>query len=861
MALPSFLSARGAPPPLALARGRRCAALPSGRSLGPQALVFSVTLLVAAAGASAQTAPPTLQTVSPTGAQRGTRATLVLRGTNIHEPKRLIFSEPGFSASITAVRELPIEKPMTPKGVVRTDAPIDDKARRYEVTAAVTIAGDVPHGVHGLRVETPLGISNLLRFAVSALPEVADREPNDGSRPVKVTLPATLVGALGAAGDVDGYQFRAQPGEELVFQVVARPLGSRVDSVLRIHDAAGKLLAENNDFDLGRDSVLVWRASAAGPFTLTMEDVEHGGAAEGFAYRIYAGALPFVTDIFPLGTRVGSQPGFVARGANLGKAPAIHLQDPAPGGSRVVAATVSAAGGSALNRKAVVLGNYTEVGESEPNDELAGAGKLEIPSTVNGRIHSPDTGTPAGKQQSADSDVFRFSARKGQKLVLDVTAQQAGSPLDSVIEILDASGRPVPRATIRCLSQTEIALNDPDSNRRSMRLATWNELAINDIVMVGDELLEVESMPTHPDDDLVFKSYRGVRVTQLDTSTRNHSVGAAVYKVQIHPPGARLEPNGMPIFRLDYVNDDGGSRFGGKDSRLHFDAPADGEYFVRLRDVRGLQGERFAYRLTIREPTPDFALTFDPKSFNLPRGGRVSLTVTADRRDGFDGPIDVELRDLPAGITATSGRIPGGAASTVLMVSAAADASLAGHEAAVPSMYRDTSSGGPRPGARRPLQVPGVFALKLLGSATIGGHSVTREADVPDLLPLVALAPSPDLIVATDVPRLELTAGRQVTMTVSVDRRNGFTGRVPISLMNLPHGVRVDDVGLNGVMITEEETSRVVHIVAEPWVDARVQPILVVGRVEVNSPIRNEAAAMPVELVIKPAAETLTSVR
>jgi hypothetical protein len=784
----------------------------------------------------------------------------VLRGTNIHEPTRLIFSEPGFSASITGVREIPIEKPMTPKGVVRTDAPIEDKARKFEITAAVAIAPGVPHGVHGLRVETPLGVSNLLRFAVSALQEIADREPSDRARPVKASLPGAFIGSLGAPGDVDAFEFRAQAGAELVFQVVARPLGSRADSVLRVHDAAGKVLAENNDFDVARDSVLIWRATGAGPFTLTVEDVEHGGAAEGFPYRIYAGALPFVTDIFPLGARAGSEPAFVARGANLGKTPAIHLQDPPPGSSRMATVAVSAAAGPALNRKAVVLGTYPEIAEVEPNDELARAGKLEVPSTVNGRIESPDTGAPSGRPKAADADLFRFSARKGQKLVLDVTAQQAGSLLDSVIEILDATGAPVPRATVRCLSQTEIALNDPDSNRRSMRLATWNELAINDIVMVGDELLEIESMPTHPDDDLVFKSYRGVRVALLDTSTRNHSVGAAVYKVQIHPPGARLEPNGMPVFKIDYVNDDGGTRFGGKDSRLHFDAPADGEYFVRLRDVRVLHGERFAYRLTIREPSPDFAVTFDPKSFNLPRGGRVSVTVTADRRDGFDGPIDVELRDLPAGITATSGRIPSGAATTVLMVSAAADASLARHEAAVASMYVQPAAQRVRTAASRSgLEIPGVAALKLVASATIDGKPVTREADVPDTLPLVALAPPPDLIVTTDVPRLELTAGQQVTLTVSVDRRNGFSGRVPISLMNLPHGVRVDDVGLNGVMITEQETSRVVHIVAEPWVTGRVQPILVVGRVEVNSPLRNESAALPVELVIKPAAGPLTS--
>ena len=55
------------------------------------------------------------------------------------------------------------------KGVVRTDAPIEDRAKKYEVTADVTIAPNVPHGVHAFRVETPLGVSNLLRFAVSSL--------------------------------------------------------------------------------------------------------------------------------------------------------------------------------------------------------------------------------------------------------------------------------------------------------------------------------------------------------------------------------------------------------------------------------------------------------------------------------------------------------------------------------------------------------------------------------------------------------------------------------------------------------------------------------------------------------------------
>jgi hypothetical protein len=746
-------------------------------------LTSVVLFAVALAGdALAQTAPPTLERVSPTGAQRGTKVTIEIQGSNIAGATRLIFSEPGLSASVTAITEVPVEKPVMAKGVVRTDAPIDDKAKKYALTATVTIAPHVPHGVHAFRVLTPLGVSNLLRFAVSSLPERVEQEPNDPAAPQTVTLPAALVGALATPGDVDAYEFGARAGEEIVFQVVARPIGSRLDSVIRVRDAHGKLVAENNDLDLNRDSTLTWRVAETGNYVLTLEDIEHGGAKNGFAYRIYAGAQAHLASLFPL--------------------------QPPPG--------------PAMVRKLAELERYTQVLEAEPNDALSAAQALTIPSTVTGRVWATAS-AGGGNSAPTDHDVFRFTARKGQSLVFDVTAQQLGSPLDSIVEVLAADGRAVPRAILRSLAQTEIALNDPDSGRRSMRLLTWNEIATNDYLLVGDELLQVEAMPTHPDDDIRLKGFRGPRTPLLDTSARNHSVGAAVYKVEIHPPGTRLEPNGMPIAQIDYVNDDGGPRFGGKDSRLHFQAPADGEYFVRLRDVRGLEGERFTYRLTVREPAPDFTITFDPKSFNVPRGGRVSVTVTADRRDGFDGPIDVELRDLPAGLTAAAGRIPAGADTTVLMLAAAESASL------------------------EPLPT-----LKLVARATIDGRQVTRDADITEPVPVIALAPKPDLVVTTGAPQVDLAAGQEVTLTVSVERHNGFTARVPISVMNLPHGVRVNDIGLNGVMITEQETTRTIHIVAEPWVQPQTQPILIVGRVEVNSPLRNESAALPVQLVIKP---------
>ena len=92
----------------------------------------------------------------------------------------------------------------------------------------------------------------------------------------------------------------------------------------------------------------------------------------------------------------------------------------------------------------------------------------------------------------------------------------------------------------------------------------------------------------------------------------------------------------------------------GKDSRLEFTAPATGTYYIRLTDSRGTGGPHHAYRLTVAPPAPDYELFVSPANPNVPRGGRVPVTVFAWRRDGFNGPIDVAFAGLPDGVTATT---------------------------------------------------------------------------------------------------------------------------------------------------------------------------------------------------------------
>ena len=258
----------------------------------------------------------------------------------------------------------------------------------------------------------------------------------------------------------------------------------------------------------------------------------------------------------------------------------------------------------------------------------------------------------------------------------------------------------------------------------------------------------------------------------------------------------------------------------GKDSKLHFTAPEDGDYIVKISDVRGQQGERYAYRLTIHEPEPDFVLFADPENPNVPAGSALPITVTAYRNDGFDGDIKVKLLDLPTGFTAREAVIRSGQTSTVILLSAAEGATTS-------------------------------FPLRIQATAIANGKPIVREWKTEERIAVVSVAPKPELLVWSEPEQVELEPGGKVMVSIRVKRERDFAGRVPFDVRNLPHGVIVTDVGLNGVLITEEETTQRFTLSAESWVQPMEQPIFVVGRIETTSPQRSDFPAAPIRLVIK----------
>ena len=75
--------------------------------------------------------------------------------------------------------------------------------------------------------------------------------------------------------------------------------------------------------------------------------------------------------------------------------------------------------------------------------------------------------------------------------------------------------------------------------------------------------------------------------------------------------------------------------------------------------------------------TLPFTLQVEPADLKLPQGGKGKLKITATRKAGYQGPIAVEVRKLPAGVTAAKGAIAMGQTSVELEVSAAPTAAAA----------------------------------------------------------------------------------------------------------------------------------------------------------------------------------------
>ncbi len=144
--------------------------------------------------------------------------------------------------------------------------------------------------------------------------------------------------------------------------------------------------------------------------------------------------------------------------------------------------------------------------------------------------------------------------------------------------------------------------------------------------------------------------------SQVDSFTFEANQGESiVFRADARSLGSPLDP----VLRVADATDktlaeqDDNSKH--PDPTLTFKARADGTYTVSIRDLHGRGGPRFFYHLTVKEPTPSFALSTTADHFELLPGGKpLEIEVAVNRLDGFSDSIEILVEGLPEGVSVKS---------------------------------------------------------------------------------------------------------------------------------------------------------------------------------------------------------------
>jgi hypothetical protein len=469
-----------------------------------------------------------------------------------------------------------------------------------------------------------------------------------------------------------------------------------------------------------------------------------------------------------------------------------------------------------------IVGELPEIVEEEIDGDPI-AVPVTLPVTINGRIFPRE-----------DVDLWSFTARKGEAVTAEVYAARLGSPLDSRLEVLDASGRVLAENDDAIGRDSRLRFAPPQDGQYMIR--------IRDTAAGGGQNYVYRlTLTTGPVVDHIYPlgGRRGSRVALQLTGQRLPATpveldlprdaaasfpcrvpvgGKDAVQVKLDtddlPEHQETEPNDTPAQakpvplpailngRIDHPGDSDhwsfharkgdslllelrAARLGspvqaalavgdasgkelaqataaapGTDPSLSFVVPADGTYWVRIRDrFANRGGPDFAYRLRIAPPPPaGFRLSLPLDALTLRRGEQARLRVAVERQGGFSGPVTLSVEGLPAGVQATNLQIPAGQPAAEIVLDAKGSPPVGGF----------------------PIQVKGTAAIaKASATATAVFAGPSGGPEVDRLLLGVAL-PVPFKVVGDFDFRL-IPRGTVLHRRYKVIR-NGFTGPLEVSL-------------------------------------------------------------------------------
>ena len=363
--------------------------------------------LLCALVVNSEAAPPTLTSLFPAGAQRGTTTEITAAGA-IDKSTKLWASGKGVSIG-----------PAKEKG-----------------SFAVTVAADAVPGTYWLRAYNGDGASGLRPFLVGTLPEVVEKEPNDEPKQLPILPDSCVVnGKLGKAGDVDCFAISAKKGQTLVASLEAnRTLKSPMDAMMQIVSTDGFVLDQNNDF-IGLDPQIAYAVPKDGTYFIrvfafpsTPDTTVRFAGGDAYVYRLTATTGGFVDYTVPLS--IGPNVKAVeVRGWNISD----ELR------------TIS----------------VPKMNSPDPHIALFHP-KLANPFRARSERDAIAKSSTHGLAKPGDEVRIPFAGKKGQALSIQVESRSFGLAVDPVIRVLDKDQKELARAEPPKLhSDTALSFSPP----------------------------------------------------------------------------------------------------------------------------------------------------------------------------------------------------------------------------------------------------------------------------------------------------------------------------------------------------------------------------------------------------------------
>jgi Bacterial pre-peptidase C-terminal domain len=612
-----------------------------------------LAVLLGAVPARAQ--GPQVNSLYPPGAQRGTTAAVTVRGLGLKAVDRILVSGAGVTA-----------------------APVAGETGDSERAITVALAADAEPGVREVRFVSPRGTSNAGYFWVGTWREIEEVEENDTPAHAQVLsrLPVTVNGRLGHDTDVDCFAFFAAAGDTLVMEAAAPSFRSPMDPLLELLDPSGRRIARVMERS-GRDPRLVHRFEQAGRYTLVLHDATYRSGTN-YAYRLTIGKLPLVTRVMPLGGRAGTRVALKVDGVNLGGMRELQVSLPQTPGRDRMTVVPETPNGPALPIT-LFAGEEPEIAEAEPNDTAATATRVpQLPIVINGAIDRP-----------GDVDVYRVHAAGRQKLRFELFGDRLGARLDAALRVLNSAGR-------------QLAADD-DGAGIDPRLEY-------EFPVAGDYFLEVRSVDGQGGSDYFYRLRIGpggpefalvatpsnpnvgrgsaARVTVRATRWGGFD-GPIAVRVEGLPPGVHASPgvirSGRDTVQITLAAEMEAPLAVG-DLRVVGEAQVDGKPLTRAAtpmdsapgDMSGRPPDRTAeFQLATVAEQPGIALRVEPERVTLKPGEKVKLVVRATRKEGgsdASGKLDLQLSEMPEGVSADVKPIESGKNEVEIEISAAANA-------------------------------------------------------------------------------------------------------------------------------------------------------------------------------------------